>query len=342
MNRGKSICNSLKAIRQRIADANGIIYTPRPCHHEGECKGTCPACEAEVRYLEDQIAMRTQYGMAAQVVGVAMGLGMLGAPAEASAQVCKPKGYDPALSPISASPLLQKRDSIEKAGSVIVKGRVKTADSQPFVRAMVGTDDNPNLTLTNAEGEFITCIPRKANLVVRGLGMADKQVVFNNLKLDDFNTVTLYESGEVLGNIKVMAIPQGEKDGKQQLQGVYHPTTSPITESPVYLKRDSLEKAGGIVVYGRVTDGKTPLTGVCITTTTSRNRTETNTKGEFIICMAAGASLIFSYPGMERTKIPSDRLKTNEWNRITLKEDTSIMGECPVMPKAKAKKQSAK
>ncbi|MQN14169.1 TonB-dependent receptor, partial [Prevotella copri] len=40
MARGRNICNTLKAIRKQIADANGISYSPDECHFEGECKGT--------------------------------------------------------------------------------------------------------------------------------------------------------------------------------------------------------------------------------------------------------------------------------------------------------------
>ena len=39
--RGRNICNTLKAIRKQIADANGISYSPEECHFKGECKGTC-------------------------------------------------------------------------------------------------------------------------------------------------------------------------------------------------------------------------------------------------------------------------------------------------------------
>lgn len=44
MARGRYICNTLKAIRKQIADANGIDYSPEECHFNGECKGTCPKC----------------------------------------------------------------------------------------------------------------------------------------------------------------------------------------------------------------------------------------------------------------------------------------------------------
>lgn len=49
--RGRNICNTLKAIRKQIADANGISYSPEECHFKGECKGTCPKCEQDVRDL---------------------------------------------------------------------------------------------------------------------------------------------------------------------------------------------------------------------------------------------------------------------------------------------------
>lgn len=74
MKNGKHICNTLKAIRLDIARANGIKYEPRECHHEGDCSGTCPACESEMRYLEREIARRRSNGKAALIAGVSLGL----------------------------------------------------------------------------------------------------------------------------------------------------------------------------------------------------------------------------------------------------------------------------
>ena len=74
MKHGKHICNTLKAIRLDIARANGIVYAPRECHHEGDCSGTCPACENEMRYLEREIARRRSNGKAALIAGVSLGL----------------------------------------------------------------------------------------------------------------------------------------------------------------------------------------------------------------------------------------------------------------------------
>ncbi len=74
MKHGKHICEQLKAIRLDIARANGIKYVPRECHHEGDCSGTCPACESEMRYLEREIARRCSLGKAAIIAGVSLGL----------------------------------------------------------------------------------------------------------------------------------------------------------------------------------------------------------------------------------------------------------------------------
>lgn len=58
MQQGKQICKILKEIRQRIAEANDIELVTSECHYRGDCLGTCPKCEEEVRYLESQLEAR--------------------------------------------------------------------------------------------------------------------------------------------------------------------------------------------------------------------------------------------------------------------------------------------
>ena len=74
MTNGRHTCNTLKGIRKQIADANEIKYEPIDCTHEGECAGTCPACEAEVRYLESELIKRKGLGKKVAVAGIAMGM----------------------------------------------------------------------------------------------------------------------------------------------------------------------------------------------------------------------------------------------------------------------------
>ena len=74
---GKNICHTLKTIRKQVAEANGIDYTPAPCHFDGDCSGTCPACEAEVQYIESQLGRLRLAGKAVKVAGLALGLTMV-------------------------------------------------------------------------------------------------------------------------------------------------------------------------------------------------------------------------------------------------------------------------
>ncbi len=76
MKQGKHICNTLKAIRSEIASANEIDYTPTPCDHEGDCAGTCPACESEMRWIERQLRTRKALGKAVTIAGVSMALSL--------------------------------------------------------------------------------------------------------------------------------------------------------------------------------------------------------------------------------------------------------------------------
>ena len=72
--RGKEKCKILKQIRKRIADENDIPFVVEECEHKGECKGTCPKCEAELRELERELSIRHRLGKAVAVAGVAAGL----------------------------------------------------------------------------------------------------------------------------------------------------------------------------------------------------------------------------------------------------------------------------
>ena len=74
MSRGKRICAELKQIRRTIAEENGIPFEIPECTYQGECRGTCPRCESEVRYLERELMQRIKMGRVATVAGVAVSL----------------------------------------------------------------------------------------------------------------------------------------------------------------------------------------------------------------------------------------------------------------------------
>lgn len=74
--KGKNKCKILKQIRQRIADENDIPYVTRACTYQGDCTGTCPKCEAELRYLEQELEKRRSLGKSVAVAAVAAGLSL--------------------------------------------------------------------------------------------------------------------------------------------------------------------------------------------------------------------------------------------------------------------------
>lgn len=76
MKPGKRICETLKGIRRDIAQANDIDYNPTPCSHQGDCAGTCPACESELRWLERQLRLRQSLGKAVTIAGLSMAVGV--------------------------------------------------------------------------------------------------------------------------------------------------------------------------------------------------------------------------------------------------------------------------
>ncbi len=74
MKRGKQTCRILKDIRRQIAEANDIEFITSECQYQGDCLGTCPKCEAEVRYLEQQLERKRMAGKAITILGISAGL----------------------------------------------------------------------------------------------------------------------------------------------------------------------------------------------------------------------------------------------------------------------------
>ena len=67
---GKDKCKILKEIRRQIAEQNEIEWVVEECRHKGECKGTCPRCESEVRKLERELDIRRRIGKTVALIGI--------------------------------------------------------------------------------------------------------------------------------------------------------------------------------------------------------------------------------------------------------------------------------
>ena len=72
--KGKDKCKILKELRSEIAKNNDIEYVVSECKHQGECRGTCPKCEAEVAYLERELEKRRTLGKKVVLAGLGIGV----------------------------------------------------------------------------------------------------------------------------------------------------------------------------------------------------------------------------------------------------------------------------
>lgn len=70
--KGKEKCKALKELRRKIAEENDIAFAVSECTHQGECKGTCPKCESELRYLERELERRTKLGKTVALAGLSV------------------------------------------------------------------------------------------------------------------------------------------------------------------------------------------------------------------------------------------------------------------------------
>ena len=185
----------LKDIRQQIADANGISYRPKECQHKGDCAGTCPACEAEIRYLERELKARKGNGFGMKVAGIAAGICATVMPMTVAAQAVKPDST--ANSPVQTTkkaPIKVVDLSDGCASPVIVRGMVIDAeDKEPVIGASVVIDGTDKGIATNVDGQFALKVPSDTSLVISYIGCKDKKVRVSSLLSSDNNVIMLEE-----------------------------------------------------------------------------------------------------------------------------------------------------
>lgn len=71
---GKAKCDLLRSIRIRIANLNEIDYEPIVCTHDGPCRGTCEACDAEEAYINEKIEEQVREGKLVSILNGAKDL----------------------------------------------------------------------------------------------------------------------------------------------------------------------------------------------------------------------------------------------------------------------------
>ena len=215
MTKGKSTCKLLKDIRQQIADTNGISYQPKECHHKGDCAGTCPACEEEIRYLERELKARKGNGFGMKVAGIAAGICATVMPMTAAAQTVKSDST--ANRPVHTA----KKGDVKVvdlsdgcASPVVVRGMViGSDDKEPVIGASVVIDGTNKGVATNVDGQFALKVPPDTSLVISYIGYKTKKVHVSSLLHSDNNVIVLEDSREpMLDGIVAIATQPTCKD----------------------------------------------------------------------------------------------------------------------------------
>ena len=207
MVKGKSTCKLLKSIRQQIADANGISYQPKECQHKGDCAGTCPACEEEIRYLERELKARKGNGFGMKVAGIAAGICATVMPMTAAAQAVKSDSTaNPPVQTTKKAPIKVVDLSDGCASPVVVRGMVIDEENkEPVIGAGVFIDGTNKGIATDIDGQFALKVPSATSLVISYIGYEKQKVRVSSLLRSENNVIILKTDGNVmLGDLAVV------------------------------------------------------------------------------------------------------------------------------------------
>ena len=200
MARGKQTCKILKEIRRQIAEANGIEFVTSECRYKGDCLGTCPKCEAEVRYLEQQLRARSLAGKAIALVGISA----------ASLAILMPMTSD--AQTVQEPQTLLKESIPVIADTIIVRGIVLSGDTlpdgtiskEPLVGCTIFNRRSRKGIVSNVNGEFSISAAVGDTLEVRCVGYKTKKtVVTEDMKNTSITLVT--DPSALSGLVEVVA-----------------------------------------------------------------------------------------------------------------------------------------
>ena len=210
---GKKICKSLREIRCRIAQANDIDFTPNVCTHEGDCAGTCPACESELRYIERQLLRRVATGKKVALAGLALGAASLmpmhaqqvaTTTPQATTQRHTPRLFDAAPGDTTA---------------VVVRGRVICEDDKNEAIGASVILKGTNLgTATDIDGNFAIRVPKGSQLVISYVGYETQEFDVKATIGNEGIVITLKPKdscmGEVIlvGGVQTLNMPAVDAD----------------------------------------------------------------------------------------------------------------------------------
>ena len=198
----------------------------------GDCAGTCPACEEEIRYLERELKARKGNGFGMKVAGIAAGICATVMPMTAVAQGVKSDST--ANRPVHTA----KKGDVKVvdlsdgcASPVVVRGMVIDEENkEPVIGAVVFIDGTKKGVATNIDGQFALKLPPDTSLVISYIGYKTKKVHVSYLLHSDNNVIVLEDSREPMldGIVAIATRPTCKGENKGNKDDVYgHRTYKP-------------------------------------------------------------------------------------------------------------------
>ena len=197
MKRGKQTCRILKEIRRQIAEVNDIEFITSECQYQGDCLGTCPKCEAEVRYLEQQLERKRMAGKAITILGISAGVMTMNAQNSNidSTQKQSPTDIIEIISTEASG--TNNTDSLS-----VIKGIITDCMRNPITGVLIIEKGTKNGTVTDEFGNFTLRVSEKHPLIVQSIGFQSQEIEIQ--KTAYIQVVLQEDSTLMMGDILVV------------------------------------------------------------------------------------------------------------------------------------------
>ena len=191
MARGKQTCRILKEIRRQIAEANDIELITSECTFRGDCLGTCPKCEAEVRYLEQQLRARTIADKAVALAGISStALALLASSPIHAQELQSPQQKENIGHMTGCMATGPEQDTLKIKGNVFEINTLADGSlrEDPFWGAVVKNSRLHEHTATDSLGNFSIAAVPGDSLTVSYVGYYDQEIIvpedMHDLRID--------------------------------------------------------------------------------------------------------------------------------------------------------------
>lgn len=238
MARGKQTCKILKEIRRQIAEANGIKFVTSECRYKGDCLGTCPKCEAEVCYLEQQLRARSLAGKAVALAGIsAASLAML-IPMTSQAQTLQePQNVLKGSIPVMADTITVR--GVALSGDTLPDG---TISKEPLIGATISNKRTALGTITDLDGHFGLTACIGDTLKVEYVGYEPLEIIVTeNMRNVE---ITLTPSQAFLGEVVFVGAMPARKENHYLDLNVIDEKGNPIDPDDLYIESPRIYENG--------------------------------------------------------------------------------------------------